>query len=418
MDKNKFYFILVLIGTWPLRYLPFPMIHLLGKGLGILVYYFFPKFRKRALSNLALASSLALSNQEIRRIAKGSIQNLLTTCLEYPKFASGKKIKSIMSCVNPGPAEALLKQGQSVIFFCGHQANWEVLFLEGSQRMQGVAIGRPIKNKPLYNWVLQIREQFGGKIITPQNAIREGLRALKKGLFLGVVGDQGMPDSGYRSPFFGREAWSSPIAAILSHRTGSPLIVATTKREKGRYLIHYADPIWPQTQAPLAEEVDRLMRASLHLLEESIRESPEEWLWCHNRWKQQTPHKLKKPFRHESILIVLSEETPLELVENLSIFRTIYPYEFITVYTPTVLLEQTRLEGAEILAYSDSRELFKEDFRFKLLFNFTPIRTLNSHFKKLAVFTAVSLEDLQLDRHGEMSLCEQLKNRVLKSDAS
>ena len=114
--------------------------------------------------------------------------------------------------------------------------------------MPGVAIGRPIKNKLLYNWVTSIRQKFGGKMIAPQNAIREGLRGLKKGAFLGIVGDQGMPNSGFSSPFFGRNAWTSPIAAILSHRTGSPIMVATTHRSEGKYSIHYSEPIWPNTE--------------------------------------------------------------------------------------------------------------------------------------------------------------------------
>ena len=59
--------------------------------------------------------------------------------------------------------------------------------------MPGVAIGRPVKNHFLYNWVVSMREKYGGKIIAPNQAIKEGLRGLKKGAFLGIVGDQGCP---------------------------------------------------------------------------------------------------------------------------------------------------------------------------------------------------------------------------------
>ncbi len=416
---HRISFILILILTWPVRFLPYAAIHRLGAFLGICAYYFIPKFRKRSLGNLALASSLALTEKEIHQIAKASLQNLMITCLEYAKFASEKKIHRVATCMNPEVADRLMKENKPVIFFCGHQSNWEILFLEGTSRMPGVAIGRPIKNTFLYNWVLKIREKFGGKIISPKNAIREGLRGLKKGSFLGIVGDQGMPDSGYSSPFFGRSAWTSPIAAILSHRTGSPIMVATTRRRNGKYEIRYSDPIFPNSDAPMEEEIDRLMKASLAKLEKTIHEEPGQWLWSHNRWKQQTPDKLEKAFRHESILIILPQDKKEldSILPHLSTFREIYPHEFLTVYAPLKYINCVHLEEAEILPYTEQKHLFKRDYRFKLVFNFTKHKKIRPHFKKLAAFNVVSLSDLQKLSGIQAPLSETLKTALLKNYA-
>jgi KDO2-lipid IV(A) lauroyltransferase len=414
MLMHRISFILILGLTWPVRWLPYSAIHRLGSLLGSFVYLISAKFRKRALSNLSLASTLELTEEQIKRLAKASLQNLMITCLEYAKFASEREIHRVAACVNPEVAARLMKENKPVIFFCGHQSNWEVLFLEGTYRMPGVAIGRPIKNHYLYHWVLSIRQKYDGKMIAPQNAIREGLRGLKKGAFLGIVGDQGMPDSGYQSPFFGRKAWTSPIAAILSHRTGSPIMVATTRRKDGRYYIHYSDPIWPNTEAPMDSEVDRLMKAALSNLEQSIQEEPGQWLWSHNRWKQQTPEKLKKKFRHETILIILpKEESVLQrVIPALATFREIYPDEFITVYTP----KEVHLEEAEIITYAHENELLKRDYRFKLVFNLSSSKQVKPHFKKLAAFRVVSLSGLcreaNTDEHTPFS--DTLKKAVLQ----
>ena len=67
-----------------------------------------------------------------------------------------------------------------------------------------------LKNTSLYEWVVSIREKYGGTIIPPRQAIKGGLRALKQGKFLGIVGDQGMPESPYAFDFFGRRAWTTP----------------------------------------------------------------------------------------------------------------------------------------------------------------------------------------------------------------
>jgi KDO2-lipid IV(A) lauroyltransferase len=403
-------YLFILIVTWPLRYLSWKQLHQLGAVLGLLAYYCLPKFRKRSLSNLALASDLNLSNLQIRRYAKESLQNLLITCLEYAKLASTKDIHEIAICLNPEEASALMAQGQSPIFFCGHLANWELLFLEGTSRMPGVAIGRPINNVPLYDWVLSIREKFGGKIIPPKSAIKEGLRGLKQGSFLGIVGDQGMPDSGFCSPFLGRLAWTSPVPAILCYRTGHPLIVATLERKKGTYWIHYSEPLFPNKERTMEEEIDRLMRASLQGLENAIKKNPGQWLWSHNRWKQQTPERLKSRFRHESILLVLPQQGWEELSSQLHTFREIYPREFITIYAPKRSEGKIHLKGAEWFFYTDPKQLFQEDYRFKLVFNFTSLASLERHFKKLAAFTVVGRQ--------ELLRYPQLKQLILKEHAS
>lgn len=410
--KHSLSYFLIRTLTSPAVWLPYPAVHYLGRKLGSIAYYLIPSYRKRALSNLALAADLHLQEHEIVDFAKQSFQNLFITCLEYPKLSSLTKIHTIAACENPQEADRIMKEGKGLIFFCGHQANWEILFLEGTSRMPGVAIGRPIKNRVLYDWILDMRQKFGGKIVSRNNAIKEGLRALKAGSFLGIVGDQGMPDSGYTSPFFGRSSWTSPMPAILSYRTGAPIIVATTKRKKDKYYIHYSDPIFPNSAEPMEKEVDRMMRKSLGLLEASIAQSPGEWLWQHNRWKQQTLDKIKRPFRYESICIILPEEKDLfeEIKSHLATFREIYPYEFITLRVPQNF--DASLPNAEIIPYSSEKELLVTDYRFKLIFNFSKYTQVRKHFLRLSAFTVVNLEDLKKLAGKSTSFSELLQKAI------
>ena len=67
---------LIRILTYPFGFLPFWALQITGKFLGSFLYLFLPKFRKRALSNLALAKDLNLSSREIRTTAKNSFKNL------------------------------------------------------------------------------------------------------------------------------------------------------------------------------------------------------------------------------------------------------------------------------------------------------------------------------------------------------
>lgn len=354
-------------------------------------------YRKRALSNLSLAKDLALSPKEIIKTAKKSFQNLAINCLEYPKLAREKRFSRVIHCENPEVADALYQKGQGVIFFCGHQSNWEVLFLDGTCRMQGVAIGKPIKNKLLYRWILSIRQKNGGTIIAPKNAVREGLRALRKGVFMGIVGDQGMPDSGYAFPFLGRRAWTSTAPALLAYKTQCPIIFAATRRVKSGYKIHYSKPIWPDITKPAEEEVVRMMNELLTLLQESIKKSPGEWLWQHNRWKQQTPQILYKRFRQDCICVILPEDFDFfhTLQEHLPTLKKIYPLAFLSLLVPEKYRSTPLIEADEIIYYSSPKELLLKDYRFKLVFNFTDYPNIRRHYEKFSVFEVIDAKMLQ-----------------------
>lgn len=394
MDKEKWIYFLIRIITSPCTLIPYSWIHRFGKWIGSIAFHLMRDYRKRALSNLSLAKDLGLTEKELFYYAKKSFQNLAINCLEYPKFAKETQFSRIIQCENPQVADAIYQKGQGIIFFCGHQSNWEVLFLDGTTRMKGIAIGKTIKNKRLYNWVLSIREKNGGKIIAPRNAMKEGLWALRKGYFLGIVGDQGMPDSGYSFPFLGRRAWTSTAPALLAYRTQCPIIFATTRRKKGKYLIRYHDPIWPDTTQSLEQETIRMMDQLLVQLQESIKDSPGEWLWQHNRWKQQTMHTLYKRFRQDCLCIILPDKGFYDLLPHLPTLKEIYKTAFLFLMVPEKYRNEP-LVDADVIYYQKIEETLIKDLRFKLVFNFTDYRPIHNHFEKLSAFEVLDLDTLK-----------------------
>lgn len=416
MNKATF---LIKFLTYPIRFMPLGMVHFLGGRLGILAYYLIPHFRKRALSNLSLAKDLQLNEKQLIETAKESFQNLAITFLEYAKFDQLDDTSSVVICENPEEAQSIIDQNTGIIFFCAHQANWEVLFLDGTQRMPGIAIGRPIKNKSLYNWIISIREKFGGTIITPKSALKEGLRALRNGKFMGIIGDQGMPESNYSFDFFGRRAYTTPIPAVLAYRTKCPIMVATTRRERGKYYIRYSDPIWPDPSKTIEEEIYRMMKISLGHLENSIRENPGQWLWQHNRWKQETPINVYYRYRYDSILLILpqKQEDFEKLKPHLKTLREIYPKAFITTLVHKRNLADIPLGDVEIIPYKEEDECFIKDYRFKLVFNFTNREAYKPHFLKQSAFKVLSKQDLieGAKEHLEEGDEDNLSTLLLKS---
>lgn len=396
MIKHLLGYFFIRLCLFPIRFLSFRSIHAIGNKLGLLVYFCHHRFRKKSLSNLALAKDLNLSKEQMVAIAKQSFQNLAITCLEYEKFSSIKKTSSIIYCKNPQVAHQLIQQGQGIIFFCGHQANWETLFLDGTQKMPGLAIGRPIKNPYLYRWIKSIREKFGGRIIAPQHALKEGLKGLKQGFFLGIVGDQGMPEHGFFHPFLKQKAWTSPAPALLAYKTKCPIIVATTQRVKGRYEITYSDPIWPDFKKTIDEEMPKMMSQLLYIFEKSIKKNPGQWLWQHNRFKQETPKTVYYRYRHDCLLVILPKEKDqfLSFLPSISLFQKIYPKAFLTFYLP-LKYKNFLKSHADIITYQSEKELFITDYKYKCIFNFSGVNQLKKHFLKQAALKVVNFDDLK-----------------------
>ena len=376
---------IVIFFSFLISFLPYRLIQKLGCLLGLLFFYFMPKFRKRIYSNLSLANIGNENELELKKIAKQSLQSLAISLLEFPKLKKEKELSGIVSCLNPELADNFIQEGKGVIFLCAHQANWELFFLEGNSRMKGIAVGRPIKNRYLYDYILSVRQRFGGNIIQPKSLIKEGLKALKLGKFIGIVGDQGMPESNFSSLFLGVPCFSTTAPSLLAYKTNSPIIVATMKRDARKYQITYSQPLIPDTSNDMKSEIERLTKLSLQVLEKSIIETPHEWLWLHNRFKQEPADKVFYRYRQDCLLIIVESMNSIRI----DLLRILYPKAFLYFYTlnPSDATSDT-------VSFCNLNLPIPKDYKYKMILNMTCLSIFEKHFKKLACIVYLNINDL------------------------
>lgn len=385
--------------TFPISLMPIRFIHHLGKVLGTIAYYFAPrKRRKFTFNNLALAKSLNLNETEIKKLAKASFQNLLINGLEYFKLKSCRgKIDTFVTGHNLKPLYDLLNKKQGVICVTGHISNWELCFLDHTQKCYGAAIGKEIKNKKLYKYIQSVRTMHGGEIIEMKKAISFGIKKLKEGAFFSMVNDQAYTSSSYSYPFLGVRAWTSPAPALMAYKANAPLISVTTRRlPKGKYEYFLSDPIWPDLSKPLKSEVKRLMDLVMKDFEKEISQNPGQWLWQHKRWKQEGYNFIKHKYKAESLLIILPKEKQSFdfLNEGLWVFSQIYQRSFLTLLVPEDYKHLVKLDDAEILTYKNGSELLLRDYRFQVIFDLTNNPKIKKHFLKLGAHLYFDLDYL------------------------
>lgn len=375
-------YLLVVIVSAIARFLPYPVFYYSGKFIGWAGYYLFPSHRKRTLNNLSVAELLSLSEEEKKKIAIGSFQNLAITSLDYFYLsAQPERFKKLITCENPEVLDDLLKQGQGAVLLAAHQANWELPFLDLTLTRRGVAVGRPLKNKRLYQWVLALREAYLGQIVPPQKAISHGESVIKRGDFFIFVGDQALPESSYSYPLFGTRAWTSSAPALLAYKTGVPLVVIHIIRRGQHYSYLFSDPIYPNLENNFKDEVIAMMDCAMSLIESSIAAHLDQWLWQHNRWKQQADNPLPTAFRHDFILIILPPE-PLEHIEKVKKILEHYPRGFITFAAPEPFKDQLPLAWQEqLILYQKPEALVNyKDPKLQLILSLYPSKLLKKHF--------------------------------------
>ena len=137
-----------------------------------------------------------------------------------------------------------------------------------------------------------------------------------------------------------------------------------------------------------------MMDRSLEIFEAAVRSSPGEWLWQHNRWKQQTPARVYKRFRHDAVALFLPPN-PEAFLPHLSTLRKIYPLEFLFLAAPTSCQGQDLSFVDELFFYRQPSDLFLNDQRCKLIFNFSGHAALKRHYLRRSALEVIDLPLLQ-----------------------
>lgn len=365
--------------------LPYSCVVLLSRLFGWLTFYLYAPFRKKSLTNLTIAYGDQISFKRKKQIAIESLQNLALTCLEY--FKLNPSFINHRVCVeDQAPLEKFLDKKQGIVFFSGHLGNWEIPFLKATQRFSGLAIAKPVNSQKMNAFLLRKRTMFKGEIVTPKKALRAGVQALKKGFFMGIVGDQALPESSYSYPLLGKRAWTTTAPALLAYKTKSPLVVILTKRERGKHHISYSEIFHPDTTQPIAQECHKLMNLAMESLERFILKNPSQWMWIHDRWKQQRIDHLKREYRFSFILLVIPEG----FKEDFSIFKRLYPRSYITTLVP-----QSMQTDENQTPYTTFKELFLDPWAFQLVIDLSNQPKLQQYYLKKGAFIALNGEDFK-----------------------
>jgi Kdo2-lipid IVA lauroyltransferase/acyltransferase len=235
---------------------------------------------KRARRNLKTAFP-ALSPPEIEATVRGMWDNLGRVMAEYPHlgrlrvFPPGGRVE----LRGLEHIDAELAAGRRMILFSGHIGNWEIAALAAGQYgLAAAQIYRALNNPLVDRMVARFRGDRGEFIPKGAIASRRAVAALREGMHLSLLVDQKLND-GIPVPFFGRDAMTAPALGRLALRYDCDVLPVRIERLGG---VRFRLTVYPRLDR--TDDVPALMARVNAMLEDWIRERPEQWLWLHNRW--------------------------------------------------------------------------------------------------------------------------------------
>lgn len=290
--KDRCVYAIVATFGWWCRCLPKGWAMQIGRGIGLLYYTLVKKRREIALNNLQMVFGNDLTAVQRKQTCKASFINVGKTCVEFLRFPK-LNAESIWDQVTVEGRENLytaLEAGKGAIVFLAHFGNWELLSLVYGALIpnRAKAIALPLKNDPLNTYLWRHREQLSLKLIPRNRAVRETLRALKNNQAIGFFADQNAGPEGIFVNFLGKPASAARGPAVLSLKTGAPLIFSLSIRQPDdRHLVYISPAVQPEPTDDFERDVKHYTTQMLKHLETYIYKYPEQWLWLHNRWKTQ-----------------------------------------------------------------------------------------------------------------------------------
>ena len=275
---------------WVLHWLPLPVLRALGRTLGYLFFLLGKERREVALTNLRLCFP-ELGEAERVRLARRSVANFACSLLDRPLLWWAPR-QRLMQMLHIEGAEHLAGQTEAdakrpVILFGMHFVGLEAGATRLAMERQLSTVYSNQKN-PVFNAVLLVgRVRFNGGIaFSRQEGIRKVIKTLKAGTPLYYLPDMDFgPRDAIFAPFFGVQAATITGLSRMARATGARVLPCISRMTGTGYDFI----IFPALEHFPGETVEADAARMNALVEEQVRQMPEQYFWLHKRFKTRPP---------------------------------------------------------------------------------------------------------------------------------
>jgi KDO2-lipid IV(A) lauroyltransferase len=258
------------------------------------------RYRRRIKKNLKIAFGPSCDNQYIENITRKLTKNIGLSCAET--ILSGTKHKNnLLKRISVHGTENLdnaLSHEKGVIAVSAHLGNFTLIGVKMLREgYPFTTLVKESKHQGIANGIRKIQKGQDGRFIYMDpwsKAVRQILYSLKKNEIVCLIADEKRKHTGIYVDFFGEPALTATGPAILSLRTGAPIVpIFIVRNEDHSHHIFIEPQLEYNLNSNTTEDTYTITTAYTIVIEKYIRMYPDQWFWVNNRWKKKKRKHLK-----------------------------------------------------------------------------------------------------------------------------
>jgi Kdo2-lipid IVA lauroyltransferase/acyltransferase len=236
------------------------------------------------------------SDAEIEKILAGVWDNLGRIAVEFAHLDEfciadfGRQTPDVITYTLETKIryDTMAASGHAILGFAAHLANWELPAVVAKTLGTNAAI---LYRRPniaaVSDMIVEMREPLMGHLIPNSLAAPVQMaRLAHEGAHVGMLVDQHY-NKGVEVIFFGRRCMANPLIAQLARQTGCPIhgLRVIRNPDGNSFVAEITEEIAPARDADGEIDLTGTMQAITSVVERWVRETPEQWLWLHRRWR-------------------------------------------------------------------------------------------------------------------------------------
>jgi Kdo2-lipid IVA lauroyltransferase/acyltransferase len=268
--------------------LPFWLLYIKSDFLSFVLLYLIRYRKKVVFENLCNAFP-EKTMQEINLIARKYYRNLGDIILEVIKLRllSKEQLMERVKVNNAGLLDDLYTKQKSVILIMGHCGNWEwastVMSFHTKHNCFGMA--KPLSDPFFEKYMMHLRTKFNPNAIVHFKRFFRMMVENRKNLSAYLMAGDQTPTSSeinYWTTFMNQQTAVFLGVEKIAKALDLPVVYMDTQRT-GR--MRYEVTLSLITDNPKETAEFEITETHVRMLENAIRQYPENWLWSHRRWK-------------------------------------------------------------------------------------------------------------------------------------
>jgi len=272
------------------RFFPRSVVLKVFGALGRFAFTAVPSESKITTRTIKHIYSDSLTDKEIKAMGKKVFQHQAWNLADYfytINLTKKEQFNKYIEVVGEEHLKTEYLKGKGVICLMCHRGSWE--FSAITPPIWGystTAVSKALKNPRINELIINYRERRGMKNLSRGKTYPLLIEALQKGECLIIMIDQDTNVKGVFVDFFGKPAYTPIGAAKLALDTNAPVVPMAMKRLANHKHVFEILPVIPTVKTDNYEnDLIENTKNYTKVIENFIKEVPEQWVWMHERWK-------------------------------------------------------------------------------------------------------------------------------------